>query len=164
MRSAQIKRSKSRNSIRYGLPCFAFEKSAINSCASRQRSPLRLSSARTYRGLACSSLSDSRRMLTISIRATGRPPRHGQSCARQPNNRAIPRGTREKARSAGHPPADCRLSPGERAVPCNASLFLLSRCGETAPLDRYLKGSGNSFRRVLSFFQNVFPIRRSSAS
>src|SRR6266568_2883980 len=126
-------------------------------------------SAHVSRAGMYSSLSDSRRMLTISIRATGRPPQHGQSCARQPNKRAIPRGTREKARSAGHQPADCRLHqgygvPGERAAPCKASSFLLSRCGETAPLDRYLKGSGNSFRRVLSFFQNVFPIRRSSAA
>ena len=47
LRSAQIRHSTSRNSTRYGSPCFAFEKSAINSFTSRQRSPSRLSSAIT---------------------------------------------------------------------------------------------------------------------
>src|SRR6266550_1008033 len=39
---------------------------------------------------------------------------------------------------------------------------LLSRCDETAPLDRYLKGVGDSFRRLLSFFPDLLSIRRSS--
>src|SRR5438876_4190682 len=41
---------------------------------------------------------------------------------------------------------------------------LLSRCGETAHLDRYLKGAGNSCRRLLSFLQDLFSIWRSSAT
>ena len=53
----QIKRSTSRNSIRYGSQWFALEKSATKSSTSRQRSPSRLSSSRASRGLADSSLS-----------------------------------------------------------------------------------------------------------
>ena len=41
---------------------------------------------------------------------------------------------------------------------------LLSPFSETASLDRHLQGAGNSFRRILSFFPNVFPTRRSSAT
>src|SRR6266404_4275082 len=39
---------------------------------------------------------------------------------------------------------------------------LLSRCDETAPLDRHLKGAGNSCRRLLSFFRDLLPTRCSS--
>src|SRR6478672_6611410 len=41
---------------------------------------------------------------------------------------------------------------------------LLSRCGETAALDRYFKGPGDSVRRLLSFFQHLFPTRRASTT
>src|SRR6266542_2272612 len=41
---------------------------------------------------------------------------------------------------------------------------LLSRCGETAHLDRYLKGAGNSCRRLFSFLQDLFSTWRSSAT
>src|SRR5215469_15740624 len=40
--------------------------------------------------------------------------------------------------------------------------LLLSPCGETASLDRYLKGPGNPFRRLFSFFHDVFPTRCAS--
>src|SRR6266496_4360212 len=40
---------------------------------------------------------------------------------------------------------------------------LLSGCNETAPLDRYLKGPGDSLCRLLSFFQNLLRALRSSA-
>jgi len=44
------------------------------------------------------------------------------------------------------------------------AFFLLSRCDETAPLDRYFKGVSDSLRRVLSFLFDLFPTRRSSAA
>src|SRR5215469_3678548 len=41
---------------------------------------------------------------------------------------------------------------------------LLSRCGEKAPLDRHLKGAGDSVRRLLSFFHHLLPTWRPSAA
>src|SRR6266566_9039276 len=40
---------------------------------------------------------------------------------------------------------------------------LLSGYDEALALARYLKGTGHSLCRLLSFFQNLFPVRRSSA-
>ena len=42
--------------------------------------------------------------------------------------------------------------------------FLLSPCGETAPLDRHFKGLGHSVRRLLSFFLDVLPTWGASAA
>src|SRR5437870_3359764 len=55
-----------------------------------------------------------------------------------------------------------RLRPAKKIDLGNFSL--LSECNETAPLDRYFKGPGNSLRRVLSFLFDLFPTRRSSAA
>ena len=43
------------------------------------------------------------------------------------------------------------------------ALILLSPVHETASLDRHLKGAGDSFCRLLSFFQDLFRTRRSAA-
>ena len=41
---------------------------------------------------------------------------------------------------------------------------LLSGFDETVPLARYFKGAGDSRCRLFSFFQDLLPVRRSSAS
>src|SRR4029453_2626977 len=62
--------------------------------------------------------------------------------------------------------AICRSPCGglATAAPCKPSPFLISRCGETSPLDRHRKGPGDSVRRLLPFFYDVFSERRSSTS
>ena len=45
-----------------------------------------------------------------------------------------------------------------------ARFTLLSPCGETAPLDRYFKGLGDSVRRLFSLFQYLLPTWRAPAA
>ena len=68
---------------------------------------------------------------------------------------------------ASSSPLPCKGS-GEDYEICvrldRSTLALLIRCDETPRLDRHFKGAGNSFRRLLSFFRDLFPARRSPTS
>ena len=96
-------------------------------------------------------------VIKCSFKFQAQCPSHPQTRPSIPNRQTTIY-SRALRRDADNPVCALRLSLDRR------SPFLLSPCGEKAPLDRYLKGSGNSLRCVLSFLQNIFPIRRSSAS
>ena len=93
-------------------------------------------------------------VIKCSFKFQAQCPSHPQTRPSIPNRQTTIY-SRALRRNADNPVCALRLSLDRR------SSFLLSPCGETAPMDRYLKRAGNSLRRLLSFFQNVFPIRRS---
>src|SRR5438034_11496400 len=96
-------------------------------------------------------------VIKCSFKFQAQCPSHPQTRPSIPNRQTTIY-SRALRRDADNPVCALRLSLDRR------SSFLLSPCRETAPFDRSLKRAGNSLRRLLSFFQNVFPIRRSPPS